>query len=468
MNTKKLLAVLVSVAMCGAAFAGCGNNADSSKAESKAESSSSQVEKMPETDEEWTQAMYDKAMVSYGNTSMMQNVIKKAQSGEKVTVAYLGGSITEGISAGADGCYAKLTYDYFAQKFGTGDNVQYVNAGLSGTPSKLGILRLDRDVLAYEPDICFIEFAVNDGTETDYQNAYESIVRTLLQKNITPVLLFSVTENDHSAQDYMKQIGEFYHLPMISYCDALRYLFANNRMTWKDFSDDQSHPNTEGHKLVASMVDYYFDTVMDVAPEGDYVMPTDTVFSPREVDAHMYEGDSLTPTSLGSWKEGSTIASFTNGWTYDNTGDNSPIVFEFKDKKFLYMIYKEVKQGEFGKLHVKVTADGEVYDESDYDTISPSGWGNAQIQNIAMMPEATNYTVEISMAAGDEDKHGEVLAFGRGGAEGELIEREQFERLRLVLRLLAPALTHGAKRQRPPCKPQKHHLYPPSSPGSRA
>ena len=405
MNTKKMLAVLVSVAMCGAAFAGCGNNADSSKAESKAESSSSQVEKMPETDEEWTQAMYDKAMVSYGNTSMMQNVIKKAQSGEKVTVAYLGGSITEGISAGADGCYAKLTYDYFAQKFGTGDNVQYVNAGLSGTPSKLGILRLDRDVLAYEPDICFIEFAVNDGTETDYQNAYESIVRTLLQKNITPVLLFSVTENDHSAQDYMKQIGEFYHLPMISYCDALRYLFANNRMTWKDFSDDQSHPNDEGHKLVASMVDYYFDTVMDVAPEGDYVMPTDTVFSPREVDAHMYEGDSLTPTSLGSWKEGSTIASFTNGWTYDNTGDNSPIVFEFKDKKFLYMIYKEVKQGEFGKLHVKVTADGEVYDESDYDTISPSGWGNAQIQNIAMMPEATNYTVEISMAAGDEDKH---------------------------------------------------------------
>ena len=392
MNTKKLLAVLVSVAMCGAAFAGCGNNADSSKAESKAESSSSQVEKMPETDEEWTQAMYDKAMVSYGNTSMMQNVIKKAQSGEKVTVAYLGGSITEGISAGADGCYAKLTYDYFAQKFGTGDNVQYVNAGLSGTPSKLGILRLDRDVLAYEPDICFIEFAVNDGTETDYQNAYESIVRTLLQKNITPVLLFSVTENDHSAQDYMKQIGEFYHLPMISYCDALRYLFANNRMTWKDFSDDQSHPNDEGHKLVASMVDYYFDTVMDVAPEGDYVMPTDTVFSPREVDAHMYEGDNLTPTSLGSWKEGSTIASFTNGWTYDNTGDNSPIVFEFKDKKFLYMIYKEVKQGEFGKLHVKVTADGEVYDESDYDTISPSGWGNAQIQNIAMMPEATNYT----------------------------------------------------------------------------
>ena len=76
------------------------------------------------------------------------------------------------------------------------------------------------------------------------------------------------------------------------------------------------------------------------------------------------------------------------------------------------MIYKEVKQGEFGKLHVKVTADGEVYDESDYDTTSPSGWGNAQIQNIAMMPEATNYTVDLSMAASRQYRQGEVLAFG--------------------------------------------------------
>ena len=46
--------------------------------------------------------------------------------------------------------------------------------------------------------------------------------------------------------------------------------------------------------------------------------------------------------------------------------------------------------------------------------------------------------------------------------------RRSGQRLCLVLRLLAPALTHGAKWQRPPCKPQKHHLYPPSSPDSRA
>ena len=395
--------------------ASCGSS-DSSSADSEAAStsdtSSSEVEKTPETDEEWTQAMLDKAMVSYGNTILVQNVIKKAQSGEDTTIAYLGGSITVGYTVQPEECYASLTYNYFADKFGTGDNVKYCNAGISGTPSKLGILRLDRDVLSSNPDLVFIEFAVNDGSDADYQNAYESIVQTLLKKNIAVVLLFSVGKNDNSAQDYMKQIGEAYQLPMISYCDALRYMFANNRMTWDDFSNDEAHPNPEGHKLVASMIDYYFDTVMDVEPAGDYVMPMENVFSPREVDAHMYENDTLIPTSLGGWKEGSTIASFTKGWTHSGKDGNDPIIFEMTDKKFIYMIYEEVKQGNFGKIHVKVTCNGEVYDECDYNPVVPSGWGNAQVQNIAMMPDASDYTIEISMAEGDEDKYGEILGFG--------------------------------------------------------
>ena len=415
MGKKIFAAALAAVMVTALAGCGSGENKDSKKTTTKAASSvadtASETEKPPETDEEWEQAMLNKAMTSYGNTKMVRDVIDKAQKGEEVTLAYLGGSITEGISAGPEDCYAKLSYNYFAEKFGTGDNVKFHNAGLSGTPSKLGILRLDRDVLAYDPDLVFIEFAVNDGTEPDYKNAYESIVQTLLKKDIAVVLLFSVTADDHSAQDYMKEIGFAYDLPMISYCDALRYLFENDRMKWEDFSDDKSHPNVEGHKLVAQMIDYYFDTVTDVEPKGDQVMPTQTVFSPREVDAHMYENDSLTPTDLGSWTEGSTIASFEKGWRHEKDAGNEPIKFEM-DAKFVYLIFKEVQTGPYGKLHVKVTADGEVYDESDYDTVSPSGWGNAQVVNIAMMPSLTHYEIEISMAQGEEDTFGQILAFG--------------------------------------------------------
>lgn len=417
MNMKKILTFFTAATMVLGMFSGCGNggaessvSVENSSETGSEDEMSSEIEKTPETDEEWTEAMMKKAVVSYGNTDMMQKVIKKAQSGEKVTIAYLGGSITEGISAGAEDCYAKLSYKHFAEKYGTGDNVGYCNAGLSGTPSKLGIFRLDRDVLSSDPDICFIEFAVNDSNDPEHQGAYESIVRTLLGKNIAPVLLFSVTKDDYSAQDYMKEIGEAYDLPMISYCDALRYLFENSRMEWSDFSDDSAHPNKNGHKLVASMIDYYFDTVTDVESQGEYHMPETELHSLLSVNAHMQEGDVLKPVSLGSWEEGSSITTFTNGWSHI-LGENEPIVFEVKSK-YLYLIYKEVKSGNLGKAHVKISADGKVLDEMDIDPISTYGWGNPQVTNLEMQSEETTYRVEISMKKGDEDKQFEILGFG--------------------------------------------------------
>lgn len=415
MKILKLLALCTALALTGAALVSCGAEEKTSP-ESKAEDSSaaeeeSQPEKLPETDEEWDKAMIDKAMTSYGNTKMMQDVIGRAQNGEEVTIAYLGGSITEGATAGAEKCYAKLSYEHFAEKFGTGDNVKYVNAGISGTPSKLGILRLDRDVLDHDPDIVFIEFAVNDGGEADYQNAYESIVKTLLQKDIAVVLLFSVTESDHSAQDYMKEIGEAYRLPMISYCDALRFMFENGRMTWKDFSDDQSHPNVGGHELVARMINNYWDTVMDVTPEGEQMMPFEDVYHPRQVGSKMAENDGITPAEMGSWTLGSDVAHFTKGWTHDPSLGNEPIVFDV-EAKFIYIIYKEVSSGNYGNLHVNITADGEEVTDSGITVVSPDGWGNPQLINVAMSPSVKNYHIEISMAEGAEDMQGQVLAIG--------------------------------------------------------
>lgn len=410
MDIKRICAAAAAAVMCVSVFAGCGNKDASSSEGASGAAVGSQAEKAPETDEEWHRAMIDKSLVTYGNTTKMQEKIKKAQSGEKTTVAYLGGSITEGISAGPDDCYAKLSYNHFAEKFGTGDNVEYVNAGLSGTPSKLGILRLQRDVLDYDPDICFIEFAVNDGMESDYKNAYESIVRDLIENDVAVVLLFSVTAEDHSAQDYMKEIGEYYSLPMISYCDALRYMFENDKMKWEDFSDDQSHPNVEGHKLVAEMVDNYFDGVMD-QPAEDYVYPSEPLNTPRQQGAVLYENTNLTPESLGSWSEGSTISRFTNGWTYVQGQGNEPLKFKFTGK-FVYLIYKEMKQGKFGPVHVKVTCDGELYDELDIDPVAPSGWGNPQIKLIGMQPANCEYEIEITMAEGAEENYMEILGFG--------------------------------------------------------
>lgn len=410
MKLMSLIALCTTFAISMTFFAGCSDTGSSSGKVTSSKTVDSVADEQPETDEEWHNAMIKKSLYTYGNSSLVQEKIKKAQAGEDVTIAYLGGSITEGLTAGSNDCYAKLTYDHFAQAFGTGNNVKYCNAGLSGTPSKLGILRLERDVLQYNPDICFIEFAVNDGSDGEHQSAYESIVRELLQRNIAVVLLFSITETDYTAQDYMKQIGNYYKLPMISYADALRYMFQNGKMTWKDFSDDQSHPNIEGHKMVAEMINYYFDNVMEQSSEK-YVMPDIELVSKKLVGSHLYENTNLIPTSLGSWREGTSISRFKNGWSYVQGEGNKPLTFEFTGKN-LYLIYKEVKQGKFGKCVIKVTCNGELFDTFELEPISTSGWGNPQILPIGLSSENAKYEIEISMAEGSEENFMEILAFG--------------------------------------------------------
>lgn len=418
MLIKRLTAAAAAGVLALTCMAGCaekeetndGASSVQSAADTSAESAdeSQAEEKLPETDEEWHEAMIAKSLTSYGNVSKMQEKLTAAQNGEQINISYLGGSITEGLTAGPEKCWAKLTYDHIAEKFGTGDNIGYNNAGISGTPSKLGILRLQRDVLSYEPDICFVEFAVNDGMESDYQSAYESIIRTLIENDVAVVLVFARTEDGHTCQEYMQKQGEYYDLPMISYSDAITYMFDNGKMTWQDFSDDQSHPNEYGHTLVAEMIDRYFDTVMDQTAE-EYTYPTIPMTGVREYGAKLCENTDIEPESMGSWEKGTEIAKFTNGWAHPrDTGENGPLVFDIKGK-YVYLLYHEVDQGQLGKAHITITADGEPFDELDIDPITPSGWGNCQTKVIAMSAEQKDYRIEISMADGDEDKYFAVL-----------------------------------------------------------
>lgn len=409
MKFNKILALATAMCLCVGCFVGCGNS-DSS--ESSATTTQAETEKTPQTDEEWTQAMLKKSLYSYGNTTRIMNKIKQAQNGEKTTVAYIGGSITEGVGADSETCYAKLSYNYFAEKFGTGDNVQYVNAGLSGTPSKLGVLRLSRDVLSYDPDIVFIEFAVNDGNDALYQSAYESMVRRLLQldNDVAVVLLMSIAENGHTAQDYMKQIGDYYKLPIISYADALTYLFENNRMTWQDFSDDQSHPNKTGHQLVCDMIAYYFDTVGDQTQEEEPTMPKQPYYTSRQESAELFENTNLTPADVGSFTKATTTAGFKNGWKYEFDGTNSPVVFNVTGK-LVYMIFREQPSGTLGVVDVTVKCGDEIVTTTQVNGIQTDAWGDPGIASIVLDTQVRDYTIEVKMADGSEDKDFEILAF---------------------------------------------------------
>lgn len=373
-------------------------------------------EPQPETYEEYYEVMKQKSLCSLGYVNKMKDILDGARNGEHVTVAYIGGSITEGYTVNSDKCFAFLTYRHFVTTYGEPENCSYVNAGLSGTPSILGSFRLERDVLSYEPDIVFIEFAVNDGTDFNYQIAYEGIIRSIYEKNPNAaiVLLFSRTEDGYSAQDKMKMIGEYYDLPMISYADGLAYMFENEQLTWKDFSNDQSHPNVDGHVMVSDMIEYYLEQV-DAAEriDEDYECP-EPLLGETNVDCHILEGDVLAPESLGSWTAGSNINTFTNGWTFSGDKDNNePIVFKVKGKT-LYLLFKENSVGSgMATAQVTVTAPDGSSEVILINGETSGGWGDPTVSRaIKTGDEEQEYTVSIQIEEGMEDKQFQILGFG--------------------------------------------------------
>ena len=198
---------------------------------------------VPLTEEEQIHLdMLERSVISTGNNERMRKVIEMARNGEDVTLAYIGGSITQGYNAGTTEIFAKLSSDYFRETYATTGKVNYVNAGLSGTPSLLGLIRSDRDIFEAKPDVVFIEFAVNDAQDNQNKSAFESLVRKALTQEQEPVvvLLFSVTEDGYTCQSTMQLIGMNYELPMISVPNAIQPEFEAGRMTWKDWADKDS------------------------------------------------------------------------------------------------------------------------------------------------------------------------------------------------------------------------------------
>ena len=353
--------------------------------------------------------MVDRSLLSVGDMTRMSDVFQKAQNGEDITVAYIGGSITEGYNAGTTEFYAKTCTDLL-QGYFPDITVTGVNAGISGTPSLLGNLRLERDVLSADPDIVFVEFAVNDGQEADYKNAYESLVRTLLtqEKDIAVVLLFTVLDSVYTCQEHMSKIGANYDLPIISVHDSVYEEIEAGRMTWQDYSNDQSHPNAYGHKCITDFVDNYYQKVLPVVAENvgevSKELP-DPVFSAKYMNMHYMDSATMDGVELDGFEQYDTHGSFHNGWMYRGT-DGGSMKFTV-DCSVLEMVFKANNSDKYGTADIYV--DGEKV-KSVVSNMS-DGWNNPVTAYLIDNDSSAEHTVEIRMEGGVTQAFF-VMAFG--------------------------------------------------------
>lgn len=390
------------------------NSTDSteSSSDTPSEPEKTEIDYSKLSEEEIYELMVERSLMTTGDMTRMANVLKRAENGEEITISFIGGSITEGYPVATDNPevgWTTRSYRWLCEKYPNA-KINYVNAGLSGTPSILGNIRLERDILAYGPDICFVEFAVNDGGETEYKNAYESLVRTLLtqERDIAVVLLFTVLENGHTCQPHMSEIGNNYNLPMISEPDSLGVEFAEGRMAWEDYSIDLSHPNEHGHEIMRDFVVHYFEEVIKTADDNtgavDKNLPA-PVFSDRYANMHYIDSEKLTVDELVGFAENDAHTAFHKGWAY--RGDKDASIKFTINCKALQMIYKANNSQAFAMAEVYV--DGECVARPNSN--KSDGWNNPVTELIIDNDETAEHTVEIKVAGG-EKHYFAVLGFG--------------------------------------------------------
>ncbi len=369
------------------------------------------------TGEEEVSEMIQRSLMQTGNNYRLKRAIEKARNGEEVVIAYIGGSITEGANAAPRNtkCYAYLSYEYFKNTFANGgDNVKFVNAGLSGTPSTVGLARYDKDVLAKvgEPDIVFVEFAVNDGDDPTKGDCFESLVLNSLQGEKDPavVLIFSVFKSKWNLQSTLAPVGTHYNLPMISIKDAVLPALSSGELTEAEFFSDIYHPTNAGHQLMADCINYMFD-VVDAEPASleDITIPDTPKIGNSFVGFKVLDSTTEGVVAGGFASKDSALSgpSFKDNWMKKSTDANEALKATVTCKNAI-LYFKSSSSSVYGKADVFVDGN-KVATLNGYST---GGWNNPQLKILFDEDTAKEHTIEVKMAQGDEGKAFTVLAIG--------------------------------------------------------
>lgn len=387
-------------------------------------------------DSPYYREMLERSLVQTGNNARLKKAIDRAKNGEDVTIAFIGGSITQGAGAVPihTQCYAYQTFQGLCALAGKGteENIHYIKAGVGGTPSELGMLRYDRDVLrdgAVAPDIVVVEFAVNDEGDETKGECYDSLVRRILAAPNKPavILLFAVFANDWNLQERLGVVGEAYRLPMVSTRDCVVEQFYKKTgqgrvVTKSQFFYDCYHPTNIGHKIMADGL-LHLMRVVDESPMDTDDLNLEAVKAPL--------GAAFEAVRLLDRSQNPAAAQITCG-DFSGTDEELQGVEMDQDltptKEFPYnwmhaqgtkpfamdicctgliLISKDSGAPDAGCAEVWV--DGEKVLTADPRI---NGWTHCNPQICFRDREKKTYHVEVRMQAGDEHKAFTILGFG--------------------------------------------------------
>ncbi|MBO4415487.1 MAG: SGNH/GDSL hydrolase family protein [Lachnospiraceae bacterium] len=367
----------------------------------------------------------EKSLTFAGNNYRIKKVLEKLRAGQEIYVAALGGSVTEGAGASSnDKGYAYLFADELNKTYAPEGMqcVHFVNAGLSGTPSSLGIMRYQQDVvglLGTVPDLLIIEFAVNDYQEVTGGRAYESLICEALTANeeCAVILLCSVARSGWNTQDVYLPIAKNYLVPLVSLKDAVYKSGGKNRIENSMYFSDDYHPTSYGHTLMKNCLMNLLKHADEAEPNVQKELPEKAIKGRSFMNLTAVDSankvDGLNTGSFGSTDEKVVTMYFTKAVSFPNNfyhkaGDeNTPLTLKVNCKNIL-INYKTSNEASFGNAAFYI--DGELVATAEGHT--GGAWNNCNVIMVLDEKEAAEHTLEVKMAEGSEDKAFTILSIG--------------------------------------------------------
>lgn len=352
---------------------------------------------------------YEKALVNAGDDKYIVNVMQRALNGEKLTLAFLGGSITQGcLSSTPEGCYAALTYKWWKEAFPKAD-FTYINAGIGGTTSHLGAGRVEEEVLSKKPDFIIVEFSVNDDDDSaHFKETYESLIRHILKSEWAPAVLLvnNVRYDDGgNAEAIHLPVAAHYNLPSVSMKSTIyEQLIKTGKVKNREITPDDLHPNDAGHGLLAAVITYYLGTVKkkaealftvgEVKRLAPVTLPAPVTANGYE-NAHRYRNDELEVVSSKGFVKDETVQNsvsdcFKKGFTA--SGLNDKIVFIVEGESIAVQ-FKRTKQGPVPVA--RITVDGEY--EKILDGNFDEDWDCLALETLVEHGKGGRHQVEVEI-----------------------------------------------------------------------
>lgn len=139
---------------------------------------------------------------------------------------------------------------------------------IGGENSEQGAKRFKKDVLSLNPDVIFIDYALNDrGIGLDKaRKAWESMIKKALRQNIPVVLLTPTPDKSENILDpenilakhseQIRELAKKYKVGLVDSYEEFRKHVKNGEPL-DEYMSQVNHPNRKGHELVTTLIMNY-------------------------------------------------------------------------------------------------------------------------------------------------------------------------------------------------------------------